>query len=617
MFSEVSIIRPNIVFTKKRQDATHIFYIKGKVFDICRRNIAIVSFIILFLEINHCLRISIDFTNRYSSESDPTNQANSYLSSNSVSRKRNFDAESVDSMQNQFSSSLTKNGIDECLQQEQYNVHVKIPRVDGINQIKELIFTVKSENKINVILESNIFVEIIIRTTPNAHIYMQENNSKEKEKLLRCFLFSYKINGIRISADDYYYTDCKVLGYKFNISNARSCISTIQTTNCSIFNILNAEKKDEIKYIEFERLTLSKEYIECLEKNLCLESLTLVKCVYSDGFGFLDHLLEKFSELKILGIIGFNLSNRFLNNLNLLMLESLDLSQCKYCENIDNCKMQGMKKIEEFRMDNSCINHKVIISILESSTLKILSLKGANVARLRFSMDFRSFGVLFEKFFLSSLSMNLKAVTLVLNNIFPLLHLIEFLNRDSLYISTKKLSLLGNPLSLGLFAVPNKFKDLEYLNISSYKENSFNILSQLSVFEKLESFDLSNCCNLTGGFLGTLSNKALCKSLKTLNITGNKLIFSDILNIRLFQNLVYLIFSFDNKMFYEISKSYQFYKVSDLETLVLTFTNVNTDIFRFIATLFPSIKNIKFQQCNIEEDTLRSIKMKGINFEIY
>ncbi|TBU20029.1 hypothetical protein CWI38_0145p0020 [Hamiltosporidium tvaerminnensis] len=403
---------------------------------------------------------------------------------------------------------------------------------------------------------------------------MQENNSKEKEKLLRCFLFSYKINGIRISADDYYYTDCKVLGYKFNISNARSCISTIQTTNCSIFNILNAEKKDEIKYIEFERLTLSKEYIECLEKNLCLESLTLVKCVYSDGFGFLDHLLEKFSELKILGIIGFNLSNRFLNNINLLMLESLDLSQCKYCENIDNCKMQGMKKIEEFRMDNSCINHKVIISIIESSTLKILSLKGANVARLRFSMCF----IQREKIN-QILDLSAKFIQYIIFLFYILKNLVEF--------------------------------DLS--------QNTFNkdILSQLSVFEKLESFDLSNCCNLTGGFLGTLSNKALCKSLKTLNITGNKLIFSDILNIGLFQNLVYLIFSFDNKMFYEISKSYQFYKVSDLETLVLTFTNVNTDIFRFIATLFPSIKNIKFQQCNIEEDTLRSIKMKGINFEIY
>ncbi|KAK1348744.1 hypothetical protein LUQ84_001895 [Hamiltosporidium tvaerminnensis] len=172
----------------------------------------------------------------------------------------------------------------------------------------------------------NFTDDTIIRITPEALNYMQQDDSNEKIELFGLLVSSYKITGIKISNGDKYYTECVSTDFacKFILNNP--VIYKMQTSFCYLFGNIESMKINTLKSIEIERLDLLTEDVDLFSKFRKLESLSIVKCDFINYGDFLRKLALMFPKLKILRIVGSFSRSGFLNNLFFTYIEILDLS---------------------------------------------------------------------------------------------------------------------------------------------------------------------------------------------------------------------------------------------------------------------------------------------------
>ncbi|TBU05330.1 hypothetical protein CWI37_0023p0030 [Hamiltosporidium tvaerminnensis] len=456
---------------------------------------------------------------------------------------------------------------------------------------KELLFMVKRTNNKCDLVGINSTKEIAIRITPTALSLIEEDNIKDKKKLLFRLVNSYKIDGIKISSDNNYFVESRNLDIKFEFANDNSDIYEMKASFCSVFCTPKSLRKNEIKSIEFERIFLSVLDISFLYELINLESLILVKCEFIDSNNFFLRLSSNFQNLKVLRIINFNIQNGFFNNLRLKNLEILDLSYCKYKGNCGQLNLEKIKLTKEFIVENSLLNYKIMDSIIINNHLDVLSMKGINFTAVKFfgncanwNKSFRLLdlsGCLLANKFVDFFSTNLKCEMLFLETLYGYKHLNRILSQNSLHTSTWILSISGNVLNSETLTNLYKFERLEYLNLSNMprldikgfdfepckfkshliainlSKNNLNkeCLASIGHFNRLESLNLSEC-NLEAGFIESLCCNNLLVSLKRMNLTRNKLIRSDMETIEAFVNLIFIIISSDSEEFSDFFINY-------------------------------------------------------------
>ncbi|TBU09412.1 hypothetical protein CWI36_0017p0070 [Hamiltosporidium magnivora] len=469
---------------------------------------------------------------------------------------------------------------------------------------KELLFMVKKTNNKCDLVGINSTKEIAIRITPTALSLIEEDNIKDKKKLLFRLVNSYKIDGIKISSDNNYFVESRNLDIKFEFANDNSDIYEMKASFCSVFCTPKSLRKNEIKSIEFERIFLSVLDISFLYELINLESLILVKCEFIDSNNFFLRLSSNFQNLKVLRIINFNIQNGFFNNLRLKNLEILDLSYCKYKGNCGQLNPEKIKLTKEFIVENSLLNYKIMDSIIINNHLDVLSMKGINFKALKFFGNCANWNKSFRLLDLSGcilanklvdfFSTNLKCEMLFLDTLYGYGHLNRILSQNSLHTSTWILSISGNVSNSETLTNLYKFERLEYLNLSNMprldikgfdfepckfkshliainlSKNNLNkeCLASLGHFNRLESLNLSEC-NLEAGFIESLCCNNLLVSLKRMNLTQNKLIRSDMETIEAFVNLTFIAISSDSEEFSHFFINYGRLKYPKLEISII------------------------------------------------
>ncbi|TBU05741.1 hypothetical protein CWI39_0630p0020 [Hamiltosporidium magnivora] len=121
---------------------------------------------------------------------------------------------------------------------------------------KELLFLENKLNKNCDFVGLNSSKEIVIRTTPTAQHLIKEANTVIKKKVLLKLLNCYTLCGIRISADNKYYSEHKDSDTAYDFLKSDSCINDVKTHFSSVFEARKKIKKNYIKFIEFERVNL-------------------------------------------------------------------------------------------------------------------------------------------------------------------------------------------------------------------------------------------------------------------------------------------------------------------------------------------------------------------------
>ncbi|TBT98779.1 hypothetical protein CWI36_2234p0010 [Hamiltosporidium magnivora] len=109
--------------------------------------------------------------------------------------------------------------------------------------------------------EMNFTDDTIIRVTPEALNYMQQDHSNGKKELLGFLVSSYKITGIKIFNGDKYYTECFSTDFacKFILNNP--VLYKMQTSFCSVFGDIESIKINTLKSLEIERLDLKQKML--------------------------------------------------------------------------------------------------------------------------------------------------------------------------------------------------------------------------------------------------------------------------------------------------------------------------------------------------------------------
>ncbi|TBU08498.1 hypothetical protein CWI36_0132p0010 [Hamiltosporidium magnivora] len=510
-------------------------------------------------------------------------------------------------------------------------------RVNYDSKNNELTLIEKKHNETIFSFEKHNIDEILIRTTPRALELINQENSKEKSVLLDCIVGSYRIKGIRISGSNTYFTETKDLDFSCNNITKDSTVYEMNTSFISIFSAIEAFKKEEITYIEFERIVVSDKDFSFLKTLKNLESLVLVKCKTPKKKIFLGKLSSYFPKLKNLHIVGYLLQNEIFNELNVMNIVSLELSCCVYRISTVKIKPFKMDVLKEFRMNYSSLNYKIINPMMLSNSLRVIDMRGVDFLRLLNFEVCENWQKCFHSIDLSKCSLNvillryfssdIKAEILILDRFCNKSHLEIILSQKTLHSSTKKLSLSHNLIDNYILFIISQFEILECLNMSYLINHSINLscleyklksklkdinlsgnrfekefLISISQFKTLSKLNISNC-NLNSGFMINLCVGNLIASLKKINISENTLCASDIFRLGLFLNLKHLIVSLDSKVISEFIEEYGTLRCQNLETLELINTNVNDGIKNLIMSQ-PLLKNVKLRNCRIELNLL-------------
>ncbi|KAK1347476.1 hypothetical protein LUQ84_003013 [Hamiltosporidium tvaerminnensis] len=510
-------------------------------------------------------------------------------------------------------------------------------RVNYNSKNNELTLIEKKHNESIFSFEKHNIDEILIRTTPRALELINQENSKEKSVLLDCIVGSYRIKGIRISGSNTYFTETKDLDFSCNNITKDSTVYEMNTSFISIFSAIEAFKKEEITYIEFERIVVSDKDFSFLKTLKNLESLVLVKCKTPKKKIFLGKLSSYFPKLKNLHIVGYLLQNEIFNELNVMNIVSLELSCCGYRISTVKIKPFKMDVLKEFRMNYSSLNYKIINPMMLSNSLRVIDMRSVDFLRLLNFEVCENWQKCFHSIDLSKCSLNvillryfssdIKAEILILDRFCNKSHLEIILSQKTLHSSTKKLSLSHNLIDNYILFNVSQFEILECLNMSYLINHSINLscleyklksklkdinlsgnrfekefLDSISQFKTLSKLNISNC-NLNSGFMINLCVGSLIASLKKINISENTLCASDIFRLGLFLNLKHLIVSLDGKVISEYIEEYGTLRCQNLETLELINTNVNDGIKNLIISQ-PLLKNVKLRNCKIEPNLL-------------
>ncbi|TBU00322.1 hypothetical protein CWI37_1043p0020 [Hamiltosporidium tvaerminnensis] len=488
----------------------------------------------------------------------------------------------------------------------------------------------------------------ILRTTPEALNIIYQHDNMEKQNFLSWFLNFYKIEGIRISANNFFYTECKDPDMAYNfLQTSDSPLGTIVYTNPNIFTIIMQNYKNDIKLIEFERIVLSENDIKTLILFDSLEILILVKCSFNIHSGFLEMLYIFFSRLKILKLIDLFLTSNFFNNLLLLQLIELDLSFSTFIGSPNDLKFETNSiQLTTFSMNGCSLPSIIIDSYLKSQLLKNLSIRNVDLTSLK--PDFRiiqwqksyhfldisgcAFGNILDFF-----SSNLISESLILKNLKNRTEALKILKQESLYNSTKYLSYSGEYISDVFFNYFKMFRCLESIKIhetltdtSLWQEyNLFfvcqlksldlsrntlskNTLTKLPLFSNLEQLNISKC-NLKNGFMGFLYNKKQFLSLKRLDISRNQLNISDILVLNQLLNLTHLKITLENNILSKYYKEYGTICFKKLESLVLVSTYFDETIFHFVISNISLLK-LKLKFCKVFHSGLTKENIYNLKF---
>ncbi|TBT97836.1 hypothetical protein CWI37_2050p0020, partial [Hamiltosporidium tvaerminnensis] len=423
----------------------------------------------------------------------------------------------------------------------------------------ELTFIEKKNVKKEISIQYHNVDEIIIRITPRALELIDQERHTNKSTILNCIISVYKIKGIKISSDNSFFYESKNSDSVRNSAINKLQIENMNTSFISVFVCMRYIEKRELISIEFERIVVSEPdiiFLYCLPH---LKTLTLVKCTCEDFEAF-------FPEI--------------------------------YIYKIENIKLSMLSKV-----------------------LEVLSFKGIAFTNYEYSECFENWQKIFRSLILSYcklcytslkfFSENIKAKKLYLNYFQTESQLVNILNHKSLHISTRKLSLCGNRIDSKLFYIITHFEFLEYLNLSSLKENSYNFyMSEHKFYSKLVDLNLSGnkIKEISFGFAKQLDrlvglNLFNCnlKPGSLSDFSGNVLHLSDIIQIGLLINLEKLVLSLDNKVFSEFIEKYGALSFQNLETLILILTNLDDAIINFIISQ-PSLKSIELRNCTIRDE---------------
>ncbi|TBU06726.1 hypothetical protein CWI38_2517p0020, partial [Hamiltosporidium tvaerminnensis] len=490
----------------------------------------------------------------------------------------------------------------------------------------ELTFIEKKNVKKEISIQYHNVDEIIIRITPRALELIDQERHTNKSTLLNCIISVYKIKGIKISSDNSFFYESKNSDSVRNSAINKLQIENMNTSFISVFVCMRYIEKRELISIEFERIVVSEPdiiFLYCLPH---LKTLTLVKCTCEDFEAFFRALYLNFPELQKLRFVRLTLLIDFFNNLYYMKIEILELLFSEiYIYKIENIKLSMLSKV-----------------------LEVLSFKGIAFTNYEYSECFENWQKIFRSLILSYcklcytslkfFSENIKAKKLYLNYFQTESQLVNILNHKSLHISTRKLSLCGNRIDSKLFYIITHFEFLEYLNLSSLKENSYNFyMSEHKFYSKLVDLNLSGNkikeisfgfakqldrlvglnlfnCNLKPGSLSDFCLGFMNNSLKRINLAGNVLHLSDIIQIGLLINLEKLVLSLDNKVFSEFIEKYGALSFQNLETLILILTNLDDAIINFIISQ-PSLKSIELRNCTIRDEHQIDCKLTPDGFQ--
>ncbi|TBU12781.1 hypothetical protein CWI38_0632p0030 [Hamiltosporidium tvaerminnensis] len=152
--------------------------------------------------------------------------------------------------------------------------------VEFDENINEVLFLKNTNENEIYYFHKTIINDIKIRTTPKALILI-ENQADFDAELFFWVIFSYKINGLKISHDNMYYSECyeKDKDYIENNLPRESLTPKLFLFSSKVLKAIIIMKKTQIRYLELERVTLTP-YDICIMQNLNnLESLILVNCI--------------------------------------------------------------------------------------------------------------------------------------------------------------------------------------------------------------------------------------------------------------------------------------------------------------------------------------------------
>ncbi|TBU08229.1 hypothetical protein CWI36_0166p0030 [Hamiltosporidium magnivora] len=505
--------------------------------------------------------------------------------------------------------------------------------------LNEILFSKKDENFKCNFLYTDTFGGMKIRITPECLIIMKLSDSFKNEVLLPWFISFFNINGIKISFDNTYYSECINPDLYYSCLDKVDLLTSKNLSDYNIFSVFDFLIKTEIKFLDLECIFISKTVIDYISRLSYLETLILVKCVFPQHCWFLIEFYKFYASLKILNIIGIPLSTNFINNLISLQLEELDLSYCKIIDKSNHDKLNGISSILKIiKIDSSSLSHKIIDFFMKSSCLRTLSMK--NIDFTKFSNKETNFsawnkyfhslnisGSKLGKQFLDFFSTDLYSENLYLENIHCQTDAHRILEQESLFRCTKYLSCTMIFNTWNLYDILKNYCFLDSLKLydrSNYLMNwseydlfhsrilkaldlSQNMLSRhtldfIGTFENLEELNLSRCGLNSGSFyfLRCIKKPFL---LKKIDLSDNELNTFDILALSQFKNIKYLRISFDNSVllkYYEMNGILNFEK---LEVLSLVHTTIDSYILSFLISQ-DSLIILKFEDCSISNSGL-------------
>ncbi|KAK1349082.1 hypothetical protein LUQ84_001763 [Hamiltosporidium tvaerminnensis] len=220
---------------------------------------------------------------------------------------------------------------------------------------KELSFLKRTNQKKLNFFDRKEINEIIIRTTPEI-LMLLNDASGNNIVLLQQLISNFKINGIKISHDNIYYSESE---YNNKASMYEYSIQTLPLSNKSdssllITSILN-KNYFKIKFLELERVNISETDILFVQQFIELESLMLYKCAIPPRSHFLWRIFSFYQKLVTLKIRGFVLSITFFKKLHSSKIESLDLSYSSFDKNTSKLYeySNGLNSLRELWLDNS------------------------------------------------------------------------------------------------------------------------------------------------------------------------------------------------------------------------------------------------------------------------
>ncbi|TBU09192.1 hypothetical protein CWI39_0096p0010 [Hamiltosporidium magnivora] len=478
--------------------------------------------------------------------------------------------------------------------------------------------------------------EIKFRISIEALCILNDNDFKYRTETFFWLIRMYRIKGIKISANDIYFDEIK--------DSDKACESLLRNnlqpdfehqTN-GLFNIFIMNSLHlSVKNLELDKVSLSVMDVDYLKEFVNLQSLSLVKCILPSSSRLLDEITKLFFRLKQLKIVCFPLSDNFFRGIKNSLIEALDLSCCEYVDIDEWFDLEGpLCNLKELKLDSSKLNDQIFSFFLKSKYLKILSARNVNFREFKDLENFDGFhrifdfldisGCNFSESYLNFFSTNLRVRTLIMQNAKDDEAEHRILSSKTLYQSVETLDLRGNILTPDMLASIKKFCSVNNFNLSGSltdlldDANDFytfedclktlniscnrlkkSFLCFLNRFKNLEEFIAADC-NFDSGFMSYLESvKPLNKSLKKIDITGNRVDIFDIIGLRVFENLESIAITLNSK----VASDYLEVNVSpfcvNLKVLTLASVYVDEIIFKLIM-IHSNIVNLKFVNCKIK-----------------